>query len=77
MDLKRIAPSMSRAAISPDMVSASTFPVTPSRVMSPDMPFTDAPERRPDTTADALSTPSWLAHSAGTVIVTATLSGAA
>src|SRR6185437_13595143 len=74
MDLKRITPSMSRAAISPDMVSASTFPVTPSRVMSPDMLFTDAPERKPHTTAEALSTPTWLAHSAGTVTVTATWS---
>jgi hypothetical protein len=40
------------------MVSASTFPATPSRVTSPDMPFTAAPERRPQTIADALSTPS-------------------
>ena len=74
MDLKRTSPSMSRAAISPDMVSASTFPATPSRVTSPDIPLTAAPERRPETIADALSTPSWIGQSAGTVMVTATLS---
>ena len=38
------------------------------------MPLTDAPERSPDTIADALSTPSWIGHSAGTVMVTAALS---
>ncbi len=42
--------------------------------MSPDMFLTDAPADRPDTTADALSTPNWVGQSAGTVMVMATLS---
>jgi hypothetical protein len=70
-ELKPTCPSTPCASMSPDKVVASTAPVTPSSVIFPETLLTEVVALIPDMTALALTTPSWVGHSGGTMIVMA------